>query len=440
MSALRRLPSLVCALSLTALCSGAQAGASGPFMPVGQLGTFVANRPGEFGTSISASSGRIAVGTPHTSIPGTPSLPDVGRVYIHRFQNGAWVENSYSIESPPPQFQQSGMEFGAAVAISGNDMIVGAPGENVSSIVDAGAVYFYRRDAEGIWQFRDRSDSNIVQTGQRFGASVAITATYAAAGAPGYNQDSQTVDTGRVTTYFRGSDAGSYLQSGGELTPSPQGFEAFGSSLHFQDFASGTDRLFIGAPNRDVNGVAFTGSAYFYERVGGAWDLRQTFAPVVGAGDFGGSAIATNGDYLFVGARGRDAPGGMGSAGSVRVYLMGINGLYGFDDELRASDAQSSAFFGSAIAASATRLVVGAPTHNAGATNSGRAYVFDRQTLAGETLYVQIGALALPNAPANNDQLGSAVAAAASFVFAAAPQRDIDINGTVYVDAGTSSE
>lgn len=434
MSALRRLPALIICLCVTAFSGTAESGAAGPFQVVGSLGTFVANRPGEFGTSLSLSGSRIAVGAPFSS--GTPPILDVGQVYVHAFENGAWTENSYNIVNVPNQFRQAGMQFGASVAISGNDMIVGAPGEDVNGATNAGAVYFFRRDDIGIWQFRDRNDSSTIQASQRFGASVAITANYAAAGAPSYNQDSQTLNTGRVTLYLRSSEAGSYSQNGGELTPSPQGEENFGSRVHFQDLVVGVDRLFIGAPNRTVNGMTFVGSAYFYERIAGDWQLRQTFAPAIDNADFGGAAIATAGNYLFLGAYGRDAPGGVTGAGSVRVYLLASDGFYDFDDELFAEDAQSSAEFGRVLAASGTRLVVGARTHDFGAGNSGRVFVFDRRTVGPDTLYVPNGALALAGTPAIADLLGSAVALSSTFVFAAAPKREIDVNGTPSVDAG----
>ncbi len=413
------------ALAAILVAATAVGGTTGTYMPIGQFGSNQANQVAEFGTSMSVSGSFIAIGLPHADVSGSSGAPDVGRVNIFRNENGVWIENSSNVISVPIANLQTGMEFGAAVALSGGDLMVGAPGETVNGLANAGAVYFYRRDENGIWQFRDRNDSGIIQAEQRFGASVALTGTYAAAGAPLYNQTSQNPDTGRVTLYLRSSAAGDYLQNGGEFTPVVEGFETFGSALHFQDFLIGTDRLFIGAPNRIVQGMSLVGSAYFYERIAGDWALQQTFAPAIAVGDLGGSAIRTSGNTLFISARGRDAPGGIASAGSVRVYLLGSDGFYDFDDELFAPNAQASAFFGSSLAASGNRLVVGAPRHNDGPVDSGQAYVFETQTVAGDTFYVPRAQLALAEAPAAGDRLGTAVAVAGNVVFAAAPHRTV---------------
>ena len=409
--------------SAAALFAGmAGAGGSTPASPLYSVGGGAAQRTGQSGTALVVSGDKMFVGAPTADLFGANPMVDVGYVLIHTRVDGSWI-GTFGGFAPPSEFRQVGMRFGAALAVSGDAMIVGAPGEDVNGDVDSGAIYLYRRNVDGVWMFEARHASSIIQAEQRLGSSVAISPSYAVAGAPGYNQNCQTVDTGRVQFLRRDTTASDYLIDGGALTPFPDGFEAFGSSVHLQDLFIGIDRLFVGAPNRTLGGFGFTGATSFYERSGGSWVFRQTLAPAIAAGDLFGSALATSGDYLLVGSRGRDRPGGPIVAGSVRVHLLGGNGLYAFDDELFADDAQASASFGSSLAVRNTQLVVGAPQHNGAAANSGRAYVFDRRTVGPDTLYIQSKVLGSGVDEAAGDLMGISVAVSAEEFFTGVPQR-----------------
>ncbi len=420
----------------TALCAGtAGAAAPEPFIPLYLIGQAQANRTGQYGSALAVSGDFLAVGAPTIDIPGATPVINAGRVYIWNPASGPF--NSGSVITAPSAWLQADMHFGAAVAMVGDRLLVGAPDEDIGAEVDAGAVYFYRRDANGFWQFDVRQESSIVQAGQRLGASVAITLNYAAAGAPGYNLGSQNPDTGRVQLFRSNSTDETYLIDGGLNIAAADDYALFGSSVHLQDFifVGLADRLFVGAPNRTVNGLAITGAAYCYERSGGNWVLQDVIEPAIAVGDFFGSAVDAYGDYVFVGVRGRDKPsGGPAAAGAVMVYQRASDGTYSFHQQWFASDAQASAFFGSSLAVNSdgSRVVVGAPKHNGGATNSGRAYVFERQTQASLTFWTQTVPLGLGETEESGDELGSAVAITDDYIFAGAPQRTV--NG--YLGAG----
>jgi FG-GAP repeat len=402
-----------------------------PYLPTELLGVSSAPRTGQFGAALASWGDTLAVGAPNADIANGPT--DAGTVYVHQLVNGQW-DKATRIILPPMQWRQANMHFGAAVALYDDRLLIGAPGEDISGKADAGAVYFFRRDANGIWQLDAREESGTVQAGEHLGAAVALTLSYAAAGAPEYNLNSNTQDTGRLQLFHRTSVNGGYLLDGDLHISAAQTNDAFGSSVAIQDFLfGGTDRLFVGAPNRTVSGNAISGAAYCYEYSGGAWTYRDVIAPGFAVGDFVGSAIVATGEYVMVGARGRDKPAGPAAAGSVLVYHRASNGTYNADDELFADDAQASAFFGSSLAiGNDNRLVVGAPKHNGAATDSGRAYVFDAQTIASNTTWTQFRALDLGEPASNPDALGTAVAIGQDYIFAGAPRRTV--NG--FVEAG----
>jgi FG-GAP repeat len=402
-----------------------------PYTPTELLGLSSAPRTGQFGSALASYADALVVGAPNADIANGPV--DAGTVYIHHLINGHW-DTGTQILLPPIQWRQANMHFGAAVAMFDDRLLIGAPDEDISGKVDAGAVYFFRRDENGFWQLDAREETGTVQAGERLGAAVALTFKYAAAGAPGYNLNSNTQDTGRLQMFRRTSVPGGYLLDGDLKIAAPQTNDAFGSSVAIQDFlVGGTDRLFVGAPNRTAFGNAISGAAYCYEYSGGAWTYRDVIAPGFAVGDFVGSAIVATGEYVLVGARGRDQPGGPAAAGSVLVYRRASNGTYNSDDELFAGDAQASAFFGSSLAiGNDNRLVVGAPKHNGAATDSGRVYVFDAQTVASTTTWTQFRALDLGEPASNPDALGTAVAIGQDHIFAGAPRRTV--NG--FVEAG----
>ncbi len=83
--------------------------------------------------------------------------------------------------------------------------------------------------------------------------------------------------------------------------------------------------------------------------------------------------------------------------------------------------------FGSSVAISGTRVVVGASFDVTGANNGGRAYVYE---LSSGTPMVPVATLTKPS-PASNDQFGSAVAIDGTTIVVGTPQDD-----TVSTDQG----
>jgi hypothetical protein len=83
--------------------------------------------------------GMLAVGAPGANVA---SASDVGRVHLFEQnpKSRAWRERTQLI-SPDPQSQA---DFGAAVSISRDRLVVGAPGFNHGEAADAGSAYVYK--------------------------------------------------------------------------------------------------------------------------------------------------------------------------------------------------------------------------------------------------------------------------------------------------------
>ncbi len=107
-------------------------------------------------------------------------------------------------------------------------------------------------------------------------------------------------------------------------------------------------------------------------------EMKKLLAFGAQTGDFFGWSVAVSGDTAVVGAWGEEAGGS--NAGAAFVYQRNAGGVdnWGEVKKLTASDAQSGDNFGVSVAISGDTVVVGAENEDAGATDAGAAYVFQR--------------------------------------------------------------
>ena len=115
-----------------------------------------------------------------------------GAVYIYeRNKSGNWE----LFQTLVPQKHLDPVEkFGFSVSISGNRLIVGAPGESYDYKekdlrVQAGAAYMYNFDEKNKWQLQQKITPKDRSTGDFFGHDVSISGSTAVIGAPRENDE-----------------------------------------------------------------------------------------------------------------------------------------------------------------------------------------------------------------------------------------------------------
>ena len=156
--------------------------------------------PDRFDTGPHAGSARVAIDG-DTAVVGHAGNA-LAQVFV-REANGAWTLQETL--SGAHGCCNDSSQFGYAVAISGDRIVVGAPGEPFRSGRDAGMVYVYRRSATG-WVYESELEDTQPDPGARFGAAVAIDGNQIAVGAPG---DTRGSGEGRGSvSLFRRSTAG----------------------------------------------------------------------------------------------------------------------------------------------------------------------------------------------------------------------------------------
>src|SRR5438093_3852823 len=285
--------------------------------------------------------------------------------------------------------------FGSAVTLAGGNLLVGARFDDTAAS-DAGAAYLL-----------DAATGALLTTllepapaaSDQFGAAVAAVGSDLLVGAPHFN--SGAAHAGAVFVF----------QSGGGVRtltkPTPAFDDLFGFAL-----AAAGDTVVVGAPF-DGSGAPGAGAAYLFDARTGA--LVQTLAnPTPADYDLFGDAVAAAGGIVVVGAPFDDTT--KPNAGSAYVFDAATGALR---HTLQAPHPREGDLFGSAVAASDTTIVVGAPFDDTVAANAGAVHLFDAAT--GALLHTLLN-------PASDvdSRFGSAVAIAGGTVLVGAPFDDTD--------------
>ena len=299
---------------------------------------------GAFGAAVDVCGDTIVVGAPNER--GLTFT--TGVVYVFVRSGSVWSEQARLF--PVDGF--AGDEFGAAVSVFGDRLLIGAPG-NDEDAQDAGTVYVFGRFGTS-WQETNKLLGNSgAPLGDRFGAAVDLRENTAAIGAPG-------ADPGGFLYVFESDGSGltqtRRLQVGGQVAV------AFAESV-----VVGTDVIVASSPDEAQPGV------YTTVRDGTTWSPLTKFEPddVVLARRFGNS-LALDQQRLLVGA-----PGELN--GAVHVFDIDAQrtpcwrGVLGIPMGLRG--------YGTSVAISDERALVGVPGAGVGAQLERGLVIFSRPVL-----------------------------------------------------------
>ena len=197
--------------------------------------------------------------------------------------------------------------------------------------------------------------------------------------------------------------------------------------LGFSAAISG-DTAIVGAVQDALGGAA--GAAYVFERnVGGPdnWgEVKKLIASDAQGADQFGWSIAISGDTAIVGAVFEDAGGTDAGAAYIFERNQGGPDNWGQVKKLTASGAQAGDLFGQGVGISGDAAIVGANGEDAGGANAGAAYVFERNQ-GGPGNWGEVKKLTASDG-FTNDQFGIAAAIAG----------DTAVVGAIGEDAGVS--
>jgi len=248
--------------------------------------------------------------------------------------------------------------FGSAVAIDGDWAVVGAPGDDSARFVDEGSAYILKLES-GTWKIHQKlsvhgdTENYHGTTPINFGQAVAISGDWMAVGAPNYYNPNST--RGRVRLYKRDpSDTWTLQQT--LAPPNTSGTRRFGAALALY----GRHHLLVGAPEQEGTSLAPHVYTYRTTSPTALWTSNlQMTGPAVGGTGFGRS-LAIDQNTAYVGLPGYTAPATPTSKGEVRIYTLATSGptaplihtlVNPAPDEIQR--------FGGSLAVSGGRLLVG---------------------------------------------------------------------------------
>jgi len=422
--------------------------------PLAQLAYGKPSRTGtrfRFGNAVALDGDTLVVGALQENIPptsGGADVDEVGAVYVFVRTGDVWTQQARLI--PPVVTDQSFLlHFGRAVALSGNTLAIGAPGDDSSSkgvggnpadlgAGESGAVYVYVRSGT-TWTQQAYVKASNTGIGDEFGTAVALSGDLLAVGAPledsaasgvnagdPANDDAQ--NAGAVYVLHR---VGTAWAQEAYLKPSTtRAGDNFGAAVAL--FA-GT--LAVGAPGessaaRNIGGAEGdtsapgAGAAYVFLRSGIGWSQEAYVkASNTAAGDQFGGAVALSTDTLAVGAiyetgtgKGVDADPQMRTTtftGAAYVYHRSPTWMP--QAYLKAEHPTGLGCFGQSLALSGDLLAVGAIFDGPG-LGPGAAALFG----AAGNHWVPAGRIVASNAE-TSDQYGTSVALTASTLAVGAP-------------------
>jgi hypothetical protein len=430
--------------------------------------------------SLSGDGNVLAVGVPREASPDDAALSS-GAVYIFRRTDTTWEQKDYVT---PDANVDIGDRFGHSVALNsdGRILAVGALLED-SSVkgtdtvpdinnpnnlsADSGAVYLFNNDVGDLWRQKAYIKASNTGADDQFGSSVSLSASGSTlvVGVPKEDSNATGTNTGQdddserssgAVYVFIATDSSSlevWTQIAYVKASNTDAGDQFGSSVALSGDGS---TMIVGAPfedsdarvvddvtnaGQDNNLVSGSGAAYVFtaNTLTGEWGQEAYIkASNTGIGDFFGSAVSVsdNGNVVAVAARAEDSSSagvnlgeednGALDAGAVYVYVRSSidlgSGDWSKQAYLKASNAGSGDFFGSALALSAdgNLLMVGASRETSGsvgingdqnsdsADNAGAVYSFRRE--AGN--WSQQAYIKASNT-GTNDRLGRAVSLSA---------------------------
>jgi choice-of-anchor B domain-containing protein len=211
---------------------------------------------------------------------------NAGAVYLfQRGGDGTWTRAAEWVGSDV----ESGDRFGAALALLGDHALVSAPRQ------DGGAVYAFQRDASGAWTETTKLAAQRLSSSASFGAALALTDRTALIGAPRHDGG-----IGAVLTFARNASEGTWEASGRLAAFDGQEGDMFGASLAFSN-----EQALVSAP-RAANGL---GQLYLFDWNADAerWQSARKAASLeVEEGDSFGASLAVAGDVAATGNTGAD--------------------------------------------------------------------------------------------------------------------------------------
>ncbi len=319
-----------------------------------------------FGWSVDISGDNIVVGAYRESDPFANS----GFAYVFTKPASGWTDMTQTarLEASDPAASDF---FGISVAISGDNIVVGAHFDDDDGSA-SGSAYVFTKPGSG-WTDMSETGKLTASDGafsDKFGSSVGISGDIIVVGAP--EDDDNGSNSGSVYLFQKPVSGWTNMNETAKLKPSDGVIgDHFGNSIDMSG-----DQIAVGAYF-----AASGGSAYLFEKPGTGWvNMGHTakLTPSDGvSGDLFGRSVSVSGDNVVVGSY-QDDDNGVNS-GSAYVFTEPGSGWANMTQtaKLTASDGVSGDALGIGVGISGDKIICGASSADLGGTNVGSVYLYE---------------------------------------------------------------
>ncbi len=252
-----------------------------------------------FGDAVAVSGDIIVIGAPRDDDNGQ----DSGTAYVYRREGTAWIETGKLLASDG----RATDEFGTAVAMQGDVVIIGAPKNTYPCApCGIGAAYVFRLD-KGTGRFVEeaRLAASDGAADNGFGRSVDLSGDAVVVGASG------SAGGGAAYVYRFAPVGPAWKEARIQASDSAAG-DRFGTAV----VLSG-ERLLVGAPWSD-DPATNSGSAYLFRFDGAGWTDETRLVPADAGSSFFGASVVLTDSFAVASADSVFLPCGL--AGSPYIY------------------------------------------------------------------------------------------------------------------------
>ena len=353
-----------------------------------------------------------------TAVVGAPGANrNIGAVYVFARAADAWIQTARLTASDGEPLD----ELGSSVAIDGDWIVAGARGDDAGFTRDVGSVYVFARTGAAARSESSKLGASDGALLDGLGSSVAIEGDTIVSGAPG-DDVGTSADVGSAYTFSRVGAARGFTGQTAKLTASDGApFDELGFSV-----AIDGGWIVAGAPGDDVGANQAAGSTSIFAGTSDA--ARSEIAKVTASDgvqyDSLGSSVAIAGDMNVAGAAG--VAGADERPGSAYTFSRAgaVRGFRRLTAKLTASDRAPFAEFGSSVAIDADVIAVGAPDGARSTPDVGSVYTFATGDDAART---ETARLTAADGTTGN-WFGSSVAISGGTILAGAPGEDVGAN------------
>ena len=277
-----------------------------------------------------------------------------GAAYVFTRSGTTWSQQQKLVASTRTDYDQ----FGEAVAINGDTIVVGALFED-SGGSNSGTAYVFTRSGT-TWSQQQKLVASDAAANDQFGSNVAIAGDTIVVGA--LYEDAGGSNAGAAYVFTRSGTTWSQQQK--LVASDAAADDRFGSSSSIDG-----DTIVVGAVNENSQ----AGSAYVFTRSGTTWSQQQKIvASDAGAHDWFGIDVDIEENTVVVGAYGDDS--GTTQNGEGAAYIFTRSGTtWTQDKKIVSSTRSTNAYFGYHVALQDNSIIVGAWGET---SQTGAAYVF----------------------------------------------------------------